>query len=514
MVNNKNNSNEVPQFPEPYWRESVKLPNFRKLTKNIHVDVGIVGGGITGITTAYLLVKQGYKVALLEAGEILNGTTGHTTAKITAQHGLIYDEFIQHFGEEKAKLYYESSMDALKFIENRITEDNISCDFSHQDAYVYTNSDKYVSKINSEMKAYDKLGIDGETTDTIPFDIPMKSAIVMKNQAQFHPLQYLKHLVEYITDNGGEIYEHTTATDVENGDHPHILTADGYRVTCNYVVAASHFPFYGGEGYYFSRMYPDRSYLIAIKSNKTYPGGMYISAEQPTRSIRSTSVDGEELWIVGGERHKTGQGKSTMDHYDALKQFAESHLDMNEYLYRWSAQDLTTLDKLPCIGAVTEDQPEVLIATGYRKWGMTNGTSAALVLADIISKKDNPYIKLFSPSRFQADPDIKKFIQINADVSKHMIKGKLEYTSNKIEDVENDEAKIVRLNGKRTGVYRDKDGKAHLVDTTCTHMGCEVNWNDGDRTWDCPCHGSRFSISGDVIEGPAKKPIKIVNDPS
>ncbi|WP_226034763.1 FAD-dependent oxidoreductase [Aquibacillus saliphilus] len=512
MVNNKKDPIEIPQFPEPYWRESVNLPNYDQLSENIHVDVGIVGGGITGITTAYLLIKQGFKVALLEAGELLNGTTGHTTAKITAQHGLIYDELIQHFGEEKAKLYYQSSYTSMQFIKDTINEGNIPCDFSTQDAYVYTNSDKYISKINSEMKAYEKLGIDGEITDSIPFDIPVKSALIMKNQAQFHPIQYLKYMVEYITKNGGQIYEHTTATDVENGDHPHILTSDGYRVISKYVVAASHFPFYGGQGFYFARMYPDRSYLIGIKSEKDYPGGMYINAEQPTRSIRSTSINGEELWLIGGESHKTGQGKSTMDHYQALQQFAQDKLGMKEYLYRWSAQDLTTLDKLPYIGPVTEDQPEVLIATGYRKWGMTNGTSAALIIADIISGKDNPYKELFSPSRFHADPDMKKFTQINADVSKHLIKGKLEYTKTKIEDIKEDEGKIIRVNGKRTGVYRDKEGEVHLVDTTCTHMGCEVNWNEGDRTWDCPCHGSRFSIAGEVIEGPAKKPIKKVNE--
>lgn len=501
----------TPEFPEPYWRESIDLPSFPKLEENIDTDVCIVGGGITGLTTAYLLTKKGLKVTVVEAGNLINGTTGHTTAKITAQHGLIYDELIQHLGKEKARLYYEASIEAKQFIQDTMNEHSIDCDFSEEDAYVYTNSEKYVSKIMNEMKAYETLGIEGEIVDTIPFDIPIKTAIVMKKQAQFHPLKYLRTLVNYIKDNGGKIYEDTTAVNVDQGERPAVVTRNGKRITCNRVVAASHFPFYGGEGYYFSRMYPDRSYIIAIEAEGEYPGGMYINAENPTRSIRSTTIDGEDLWLIGGENHKTGQGKSTIEHYEALEEFAQSTFGIKSYRYRWSAQDLTTLDKVPYIGPVTDDQSEVLIATGYRKWGMTNGTAAALLLTEIITNGDSKYSDLFNPSRFHADPDVKKFTSINADVAKHLIQGKLEYTGNNIEEINNDEAKIVRINGKRAGAYRDKDGKMHAVDTTCTHMGCEVNWNKGERTWDCPCHGSRFTIDGEVVEGPAQKPLKKYN---
>ncbi|WP_407269914.1 FAD-dependent oxidoreductase [Radiobacillus sp. PE A8.2] len=498
----------MPEFPESYWRESVEIPSFESLKENIHVDVGIVGGGITGITTAYLLVKQGLKVALLDSGKLLNGTTGHTTAKITAQHGLIYDELIQHLGEEKASMYYQTNSQAIEFIKDTIDEHNIDCDFTRQDAFVYTSSDKYVKKMDKEMKAYEKLGIKGELSDSVPFGFAVKSVISMKDQAQFHPLQYLMALVNYITENGAQIYENTTAVDVENSDHPNIITREGKRVICDRVVAASHFPFYGGQGYYFSRMYPERSYLIAVKGEKEYPGGMYISAEEPTRSLRSASFNGEQLWLIAGEKHKTGQGESTEKHYQALQEFAEQHIGIKQFVSRWSAQDLTTLDKVPYIGPVTQDQSEVLIATGYRKWGMTNGTAAAQMIAALIKDGKHPYQELFLPSRFHADPDLKKFAQINADVSKQMVKGKLEFTSLTIDDIKEDEGNIVRVNGNRTGVYRDKDGEVHLVDTTCTHLGCEVNWNQGDRTWDCPCHGSRFKIDGEVIEGPAQTPLK------
>lgn len=498
-------NNKIPQFPEPYWRDSVSLPTFPNLEESIHVDVGIVGGGIVGITAAYLLSKQNLKVALIDAGVLLNGTTSHTTAKISAQHGLIYDELIQHFQTEQATLYYQACMEAKKLIEDTIEKHDISCDYKQEDAYLFTNSDFYVPKLQTEKKAYDQLDIPGELTDTMPLNIPIKSALVMKDQAQFHPLKYLKVLLEEAVKNGVEVYENTTAVDVEYNKHPAIITRNGERIVCRYVIEASHYPFYDGQGFYPTRMYPERAYVIAVRTPQKFPGGMYINAESPTRSVRTIHVDGEDLWLIVGENHKTGQGKSTMDHYQALQEYAETHFGISDYVYRWSAQDMTTLDKVPYIGPVTDEQESVLVATGFRKWGMTNGTIAAKVLSDRIMDKDSPYKKLYVPSRFQADPAIWNFTSANADVAKHMIKGKLEYTNDNIKDLSPDDATITRVNGQRTGVYKDSDNKLYAVDTTCKHLGCEVNWNSGERTWDCPCHGSRYSYTGEVIEGPAKE---------
>ncbi|MFD2045804.1 FAD-dependent oxidoreductase [Ornithinibacillus salinisoli] len=499
--------NQMPQFPEPYWRDSIQLPAFPKLEESVQTDVGIVGGGITGITAAYLLAKQNIKVTLLDAGVLLNGTTGHTTAKITAQHGLIYDEFIQHFGMEKALQYYKATTEAKELIENNISKYKIDCDYTKEDAYIYTNSEQYVSQLETELKAYEKLKIDGQLLEDIPLDLDVKSALVMKNQAQFHPLKYLKALINEAEKNGAQFFENTTAVDVEYNKHPAIITRDGKRVVCRYVIVASHFPFYDRQSFYFARMYPDRSYVMAIKTDQTFPGGMYINAESPTRSIRTTKMNGEKLWLIGGEHHKTGQGKTTIEHYNALKDFATDNFGVTDIPYRWSAQDYTTLDKMPFIGKITEDEDSVFVATGFRKWGITNGTIAAKLISDKIIHGENEYEELYSPSRFQADPSLRKFTSINADVARHMIKGKLEFTNDNVKELSPDDAIITRVNGKRTGVYKDKDSKLHALDTTCTHMGCEVEWNSGDRTWDCPCHGSRFSYTGDVVEGPAKRPL-------
>src|SRR5690625_3756062 len=502
---------QMPQFPEPYWRDSVDLPSFPTLDRSIKADVGIVGGGITGITGAYLLTKQNLSVALLDAGVILNGTTGHTTAKITAQHGLIYDEFIQHFGEEKTALYYQASIEAKKLIEEHITEHEISCDYELEDAYIFTNSDKYVSKLETEKKAYEQLGISSELTDQIPLDLRVKSALIMKDQAQFHPLKYLKTLVNEAVKNGLKIFEQTTAVDVEYNKNPAIITRDEHRVICKYVIQASHYPFYDGQGFYPTRMYPERSYVIGIKTPNKFPGGMYINAESPTRSIRNVTMGNEDLLLVIGENHKTGQGKSTIENYYNLQDYANKHFGITKIPYRWSAQDFTTLDKMPYIGPVTKGQNSVFVATGFRKWGMTNGTIAAKIIRDLIIQKESPYAEVFTPSRFQADPALKKFISTNADVAKHLIQGKLEFTNDNVKDLNPDEATITRVNGMRTGVYKDLENKLHAVDTTCKHMGCEVHWNSGDRTWDCPCHGSRYSYTGEVIEGPAKESLNKVD---
>ncbi|WP_121614975.1 FAD-dependent oxidoreductase [Virgibacillus halodenitrificans] len=507
-------NSSIPQFPEPYWRENSKIPSFDKLNESVKTDVGIVGGGITGITSAYLLSRQGLQVTLIDAGVLVNGTTGHTTAKITAQHGLVYDELINHFGAEKATLYYQAAEEAKQFIETTVKGLGINCDFQKEDAYIYTNEDNFIKQLELEKKAYDQLSISGELTNSIPLDLPVKAALIMKEQAQFHPIKYLKALVKECVKNGVKFYENTTAVDIEYNKHPSIVMRDGNRVTCRYVIAASHFPFYDKESFYFSRMYPERSYLIAIKADHNFPGGMYINAESPTRSIRATEHNGKKLWLIGGENHKTGQGIPTMEHYKALYNFAENHFTVKDYLYRWSAQDLTTLDKVPYIGRITKNEDAVFIATGFRKWGMTNGTISGKIICDQILNKENVYSELFSPSRFQADPSVRKFIKMNTDVAKHLVKGKLEYTNSDVSKLEPDNAMVARIKGNRTGVYKDKENEFHMVDTTCTHLGCEVEWNSGDRTWDCPCHGSRFSYTGDVIEGPAKKPLKKIEDHS
>jgi len=508
----------LPDSPSSYWLNSVEAEplSFEPLGENIEVDVAVVGGGITGITLAALLAEEGKRVALLEAGRLLSGTTGHTTAKITAQHDIIYDEWIQHIGEERSRLYYEANMEALAFIRRQVESHRIDCDLQPEDSYIYTTSDANIKKLDREWAAYERLGIPGRRIGHIPLPVNSRAAVVMTGQARFHPVAYLKRLLRSFVDKGGLVFEHTTALGVDHGDPlTKVATGTGHTVLCGHVASCTHFPFYGLRGFYFARMYAERSYVLGLrmKDDYRYPGGMYFSADDPPRSIREVTYNGDKLLLVGGEKHKPGQGICTIKHYEALERFARSTFGDWEIAYRWSAQDLTTLDKLPYIGRASTHEPRVLVATGYRKWGMTTGTAAAMLLKDMILGSDNRYEELFAPSRFYADPALKTFLSSNADVAKHLLEGKLEWVRRHPQEVKPGEGAVVQVNGGRAGAYREQDGTLHVVDTTCTHMGCEVEWNDGDRTWDCPCHGSRFSFKGEVVEGPAKQPLKSYTKP-
>lgn len=508
---NHSSSPTLPKSPEAYWLESTKVASSESLQQDLEADVVVVGGGITGVAAAYLLSNEGVRVVLLEADRLLGGTTGHTTAKITAQHDLFYDELIQHFGQTKAKQYYDSNMEALQFIQSTIERLNIDCQFQPEDAYVYATTHRYAQLIEKEYDAYRLLGIPGTLTDTIPFDIDIKSAVIMKHQGQFHPLEFLTALINQMTKNGVQIYEKTTAIKVEeNPDgRPSVITREGHTVRARKVLSCTHFPFCDLPGFYAARMYAERSYVLAGNMQGDYPGGMYITAENtPVRSLRSAKINSEPMVLVGGEGHRTGQGINTMEHYVALSTFGNDVLGMTEIRYRWSAQDLFTLDKVPYIGELTPMHSNVLVATGYKKWGMTTGIAAARLLCDLALERDNPYRELYTPSRFYADPSLKKFFSTNLNVAAHLIKGKLEMPSGDIDSLHPGESSAVVYEGERAGAYKDDEGNVFLVDTTCTHLGCEVQWNAGDKTWDCPCHGSRFSYQGDVVEGPAERPLK------
>ncbi|MDQ0207131.1 FAD-dependent oxidoreductase [Alkalicoccobacillus murimartini] len=507
MSDTTKNSNE-----QTYWRTNVQMPEFAPLSSSIEVDVAVIGGGITGLTTAYLLTEQGKKVALLEADRVCEGTTGHTTAKITAQHGFIYDELISHLGKSGANIYYQANQRALAFIRELVSTQEIECDFEDEHAYLYATTDQGVAKLKKEKEAYEQLGIPHEWLDSLPINISVKAALCMKNQAQFHPLKFMAFLANEIVKKGGLIFEQTVALDINHDAKPTVLTKNGYPVTASSIVAASHFPFVDKGGLYFSRMKADRSYIVAAETNDNWPGGMYLSVDKPSRSIRASTSEGNTTILLGGEHHKAGQGGDTRSYYEALETYGNEHFDSFNITHQWSAQDLTTLDNLPYIGRLSPLHTDLFVATGYRKWGMTGGTNAAMILANVIIHGSDEFESVFLPSRVHADPSIRHFLKENVNVASELIKGKISPDEQSIDSLEKDEGAAVHFEGKKAGAYRNSDGEIFIVDTTCTHIGCEVGWNKGDRTWDCPCHGSRFSYSGEVLEGPAKKPLPLLSN--
>ncbi len=493
--------------PQSYWMASVQFPEYEQLNGDLDVDVAIVGGGIVGITSAYMLKQNGLKVAVLEATRILHGTTGHTTAKITAQHDIIYHTIKSKMDQESAQQYADANQAAIQAIDQIIQENNIQCDFSWQPNYVYTQDDNYIKKVQDEAETSISLGFPATYMEEIPLPIKVKAALRFDNQAQFHPLKYLLALAKLVHGDGSYIFENTKAVDIHTEHGYAVTTNTDYRVNAPNIIIASHYPFYDGNGMYFSRIYPVRSYALGVTIKDKYPGGMYITAEDPGRSFRSQPLDnGEELIIVGGEHHKTGQGEDTRIHYQNLVDTAKSTFQMKEILYRWSTQDYTTMDQVPYVGTLTSNTPGIYVATGFRKWGMTNGTAAAMMLKDYIIGKENPWAPVYAPSRFKLAASAGKFIAENANVAKELIKSKLTPAENDVE-IQPGEARVVEIDGKKRGAYRDQKGRLHVVDTTCTHMGCELQWNSAEHSWDCPCHGSRFTYEGEIIEGPAMKPL-------
>ncbi|WP_082220401.1 FAD-dependent oxidoreductase [Domibacillus robiginosus] len=497
----------IPKQSISYWKDHEAPRSFAPLQANLTSEVVIVGGGITGILTAWKLAKEGKQVVLIEAGKLTDGTTGFTTAKISAQHGLIYDHLIRTLGKEKARLYYEANQEAAAFLNRTVDGLEIDCDFTLQDAYVYITTNEMRPMLEKELKAYKQLGIDGGLDQAsaqmnLPFHV--EEALVMRGQAQFHPVKFLEALVQDMAEQV-HIFEHTRAESVEGKT---VRTSDGFTITGEHLVVASHFPFNDFDGGYFAKLHPERSYAIGVKGTNTFKSGMYISEDQPSRSVRAASLEnGEQLLIIGGENHPVGNSKQkTMEHYEKLAEFAKEHFGAQDVLYRWSAQDLITLDQVPYIG---HSHDNIYVATGYAKWGMTSGTVAAGLITDLIVKGNSRYAELYDPKRKKLKPtDIKTFVGQNTKVAKDLISGKLKTAEKTVDSLQPGEGAVVIVDGEKTGAYRDEQGQCHFVDITCTHMGCETKWNDAERSWDCPCHGSRFSYEGEVLEGPAVQPLK------
>lgn len=493
------------QKTKSYWLESTPATNYSSLDKDISVDVAVIGGGLAGISAAWLLKQEGLRVIVLEADRICQGTTGHSTAKITSQHDLIYATLAKEFGREKAQQYADANETAIKTMADIVQHQKIDCDFQRKPAYVYTEQDKYVEEIQKEAEIAAKLGIAAEYAQDPGLPFAVKAALRFDGQAQFHPRKYVLALAQAIPGEGCEIYENTKVTGIEEGKINTVSTDAGKKVRADKVVLATHFPIHDALGFYFAKMYSERSYILGVRTEGKLPEGMFISAESPGRSLRTQAAEEGELLLVGGEHHKTGAGKEE-PHYEKLTEFARSNFAVTDISYRWSAQDYTTVDKIPYIGHIRKGKDNIFVATGFRKWGISTSTAAALIIRDLILWGSSPWQDVFSPQRGLSLKSAGKLISINADVAKELVAGKLAGADQG--RVQPGEAKVVAGKGTKVGVYRDDKGELHHVDITCTHFGCELKWNSAERTWDCPCHGSRFSLTGSVVDGPALKPLR------
>lgn len=439
---------------ESIWNSTTKIPNRDPLTEDITVDTAVIGGGMAGILIAYELKRRGRDCVVLEADRIGSGQTGHTTAKITSQHGMCYEKMIDQFGEKKARAYAAANETAIDLYEQIIEQEQILCDFKRCPSYLYSQIEQ--EKLEQEATAARSVGIDAEfTMDTsLPFQI--EGAVRFKGQAEFHPLEFLKAVSSKV-----KVYEKTRVVDVEEGT----LRTTGGIVRAKQVVFACHFPFINVPGYYFSRMYQERSYVVALEGAQQLDG-MYYSIDEGGLSLRNSG----NLLLVGGEEHRTGENREG-GRYEKLLENAKNYWEDSKEAARWSAQDCMTLDGLPYIGRFAKETDQWYVATGFGKWGMTSSMVSARLLADLITGEENPFEELFSPQRTTTPKAVWSFLENGMHAVKDLGKSIL-----------------------------DTDEKKH-----CTHLGCELEWNADEEVYECPCHGSRFDKNGKLLGDPAQE---------
>lgn len=469
------------------WKCDSSLIKRNALHGKIKTDVAIVGAGISGILTAYMLKQKGIDSVIIEADEICSGQTENTTAKITLQHGLIYNNLINRFGEDKAWQYAEANRLAIENYRKIITDNNIDCMFEVLPAYLY--STQSTVDLEKEYYAARKLDIDAELTNEVCLPFKVVAALRYDNQAQFHPLKFLSMI-----SDGLEIYEKTTVTEIEEGK---LITNRG-EVLANKIVCASHFPFINTPGYYFLRMHQERSYVIALDTPAVI-NGIYLGIDEDGLSLRRSG----KYLLIGGGNHRTGENEAG-GKYEMLRQAAKKHFPDADEVAHWSAQDCMPIDGVPFIGKFSSSLENVYVATGFQKWGMTTSMVAAMIISEMIEGKNHPY-PIFSPQRFNISASAKSLATEAIQAVRGLSAEFFTFPKENADKIPRGKGAIVEYNGEKVGVYKDENGDIYAVSTKCPHLGCQLTWNPDEKSWDCPCHGSRFDYKGNLINNPAIK---------
>lgn len=429
------------------WLESTNTINPNgKITDDTSADVCIIGAGISGITTAYYLTKRGYKTIVLEKDEIGHGVTGHTTAKITSQHNLIYHYLSKQYGIKFAKKYFEANEEAIKNIENIIRENNIECDYERKDNYIYTINEENIEKIEEEADSLKYINIDAKKVEKSDLPFNIKSAIVFKNQAQFNPIKYIYGLVKYILDNKGRIFTNSLCTDIKKDNGQYEIYVNGKKVYAKYVVLASQYPFLKVPGFYFAKMYQASSYVIGIETKCKLPKDMYLSIDEPNFSLRTY----KNLLLIGGAGHKTGSKVDYNQTYGILENKAKELYPDLDIKYIWSTRDAITLDKIPYIGEYSSLMPNVYVMTGFNKWGMTSSNVAANIIADKISNGGNVYVDIFKSTRLKPITNKDEMKNMIVDGTKSLILDRINAENIDTKDIKNNSGGVIDVDGKKS----------------------------------------------------------------
>ncbi len=489
-----------------YWNATAPARPFPQLEGDIAADVAIIGGGIVGVTTARLLKDRGVKVALVEARGIGEEVTGKSTAKITSQHSIALTVIAGKFGEESARLYAEANETGVRTICELAQRHGIDCNLARRPAFTYTNDEAEAGRIEAEAGMAIRFGLPASVTRDTGLPFAVLAAMRWDDQAQFHPVKYVKGLAATVPGDGCHVFERSRVTD---WDPRRIATGHG-SVSARHIVMATHLPL-GKTGLFFAENFPHMHPVIMGRAEAgRVPDGMYISVEKPRHSARGHRDDDGQMWMIfTGPNFTHGQVDEERAAFAEIEGFAAGYFGVTPD-YRWTNEDYTSLDHVPYVGRSSSHEEGYLVATGFNAWGISNGTAAAMLIADLIEGRDNSWLELFDATRIKPVAGARQFVAGTAGTASHLIGGYLAKKPRGFDALGPGEAAILKVDGKNVAGFRDESGGLHAVSAVCTHMGCLVGWNETDRTWDCPCHGSRFALDGEVIHGPAVSPLAAV----
>jgi glycine/D-amino acid oxidase-like deaminating enzyme/nitrite reductase/ring-hydroxylating ferredoxin subunit len=488
---------------EPYAAKKVDLTDKT-------FNVLIVGGGVTGISTALQLQKAGKRCIVVEAHNLCYGTTGGTTAHLNTFFDTSYEQIRSKFGEDDAQVIAKASASALDLYRSNIETYHIDCGYEQKDAFLYAQDDKQAEELDRIYEASKKAGVDLAYTDRIPVPMDFKKALVYHDQAQVHPVRYVYALAREFESSGGIILQNCRVMDVKEKEKAlEVETSDGI-LFAGCLIWATHIP--PGINLLHFRCAPYRSYAMAVTlKNNAYPDGLAYDMYDPYHYYRTQEVDGKKYLIAGGEDHKTAHEQNTEACFAKLQAHLHTHFEVDEIAFKWSSQYFEPADGLAYIGHLPGNPEMVLVATGFGGNGMVYSHIAAITLTQMIISGRSEYEKIFSPDRIKPVAGFVNFVKENADVVKEFV-GK-RFAKEKLAELAGlapGEAKVVKYEGKSLAIYKDEQGELFALNPTCTHAKCTVAWNTAEKSWDCPCHGARYSIQGEVMTGPARKGLEVV----